>query len=72
MILASTPLQRAGSAGARASAPILLRARTIADARPAEGRQANPFAGRVQPHRPRLVRFTIYGALRAQPLRRRG
>jgi len=46
------------------SAPILLRARTIADARTlAEGRQASPFAGREFNRTDHVfVRFTIYGA----------
>ena len=48
----------------RSSAPVLLRARTIADARTlAEGRQASPFAGREFNRTDHVfVRFTIYGA----------
>jgi VWFA-related protein len=46
------------------SAPILLRARTVADARAlAEGRQATPFAGREFNRTDRVfVRFSVYGA----------
>jgi VWFA-related protein len=46
------------------SAPLLLRARTVADARAlAAGRQATPFAGREFNRTDRLfVRFSVYGA----------
>jgi VWFA-related protein len=45
------------------SAPVLLRARTVADARIlAEGRQASPFAGREFNRTDHVfVRFTVYG-----------
>jgi hypothetical protein len=50
------------------SAPILLRARTVADARIlAEGRQASPFAGREFNRTDHVfVRFTVYGAPASQ------